>query len=43
MAPLTIEIPWDSTADAVLEFFGKNAKVVSYETYAQPIHMIMDR
>lgn len=38
-----IQIPWDSTADAVFEFFGKNAKIVSYDMYSQPIHMIMDR
>jgi len=38
-----IQIPWDSTADSVFEFFGKNAKIVSYEIYPQPIHMIMDR
>ena len=37
------KIPWDSTTDAVFEFFGKNAKIVSNESYAQPIHMIMDR
>ena len=37
------QIPWDSTADAVFDFFGKNAKIVSYDIYAQPIHMIMDR
>lgn len=27
----------------MFEFFGKNAKIVSYDVYAQPIHMIMDR